>query len=82
MYADNENDFTDDIFACTQSFNADTKFDDANVHPSLLRTFGFSAISKYLRFVPHINLWKQCIDLMLFSKYLGGLFLRSKEVTW
>ena len=48
---------------------------------SLLRTFGFSAISTYNSYLPKTR--KKCIDLRLFSKCLVWPFLRtlrSKDV--
>ena len=45
-------------------------------HPSLLRTFCFSAISTYDSYLPSIFNWKKCIDLRLFSKYFVAPFLR------
>jgi hypothetical protein len=42
---------------------------------SLLRTFGFFC-DLSLKFIPPINIWKNCIDLRLFSKILVEPFLK------
>ena len=50
-------------------------------HPSLLRTFGFSAISTtYHSYLPSI-FWRNALIWCYFQNIWEGLFLRSKDAT-